>query len=150
MQTVTKGKKVAIAYMLRYDNAQGEEIEMVSALQPMIVEIGDEDLLEKFEEKIMGMKVGDTFEFILEAKDAYGEYDENGIVNVPRSELMADGEVDEDPIREGNIIPLMDENEDEYEAIVEAVKDGVVTLNFNHPLAGENLYFKGEIVRIED
>lgn len=147
---VENGKTVSLSYVLKYDNAEGELIETIDASHPMSIEIGAEDLLETFEEKIMNLSAGDEFEFILTPEEAYGIYDKTYVASVPRNEIMADGEVEEDPICIGNIIPLNDEEGNEYEALILDVKEGIITLDFNHPLAGETLYFKGKIEAINE
>jgi len=144
---IENNSRVKLAYVLRYDDAKGEIIENVSAENPLEVIVGNEDLLEKFEEKIMGLKEGDTFEFVLSAEEAYGNYDEEGIVAVPKAELMEDVEGIE--ISEGEIIPLVTDDNEEMEAVVLEIEDDIVTLDFNHPLAGETLCFSGKIVEIK-
>ena len=144
---IEKNSRVKLAYTLKYDNAQGEIIETVSAEKPLEVVVGEEDLLSKFEEKIMGLKTGDTFEFSLSPEEAYGNYDEEGIVGVPKAELMED--VDGVEISEGEIVPIVTDDDEEMEAVVLEIENDIVTLDFNHPLAGETLYFSGKIVEIE-
>ena len=144
---IEKNSRVKLAYTLKYDNAQGEVIETVSAEKPLEVVVGEEDLLSKFEEKIMGLKTGDTFEFSLSPEEAYGNYDEEGIVSVPKAELMED--VDGVEISEGEIVPIVTDDDEEMEAVVLEIENDIVTLDFNHPLAGETLYFSGKIVGIE-
>ena len=144
---IEKNKLVKLAYTLKYDHANGDVIETVSAENPLEAVIGAEDLLEKFEEKIMGLKTGDTFEFTLSPEEAYGTYDEEGIVSVPKAELMED--VDGIEISEGEIVPLVTDDDEEMEAVVLEIENDIVTLDFNHPLAGETLYFSGKIVGIE-
>ena len=144
---IEKNSRVKLAYTLKYDNAQGEIIETVSAEKPLEVVVGEEDLLSKFEEKIMGLKTGDTFEFSLSPEEAYGNYDEEGIVSVPKAELMED--VDGVEISEGEIVPIVTDDDEEMEAVVLEIENDIVTLDFNHPLAGETLYFSGKIVEIK-
>jgi FKBP-type peptidyl-prolyl cis-trans isomerase SlyD len=144
---IEKNSRVKLAYTLKHDHANGDIIETVSAENPMEITIGTEDLLEKFEEKILGLKKGDTFEFTLTPEEAYGNYDESGIVSIPKAELMED--VDDVEISEGEIIPIItDDNDEEMEAVVLEIEGDIVTLDFNHPLAGETLYFSGKIVDI--
>jgi FKBP-type peptidyl-prolyl cis-trans isomerase SlyD len=146
---VEKNNRVKLAYTLKYDNKNGDEIEVITAEKPLEITIGEEDLLEKFEEKIMGLKKGDSFEFTLSPEDAYGNYDEEGIVSIPKSELMEDvNEDDNVEIFEGMIIPIVTDDDEELEAVVLEIEGEIVTLDFNHPLAGETLYFSGEIVDV--
>jgi FKBP-type peptidyl-prolyl cis-trans isomerase SlyD len=147
---IEKNSRVKLAYTLKYDNANGEIVETVTAENPLEATVGEEDLLEKFEEKIIGLKKGDTFEFTLSPEEAYGNYDEEGIISVPKAELMEDVK-DEDNVEifEGMIVPIVTDDGEELEAVVLEIEDDIVTLDFNHPLAGETLYFSGKIVNVE-
>ncbi|MEG1573248.1 MAG: peptidylprolyl isomerase, partial [Bacteroidales bacterium] len=108
-------------------------------------------LLDRFEEQLEGLNKGDTFAFSLTSEEAYGEYDEDGLVNVPLAELMDGVPAEEnDMLFEGNIIPIQDHDGEEYQAVILEIKNDIVSLDFNHPLAGENLYFEGSIVNIRD
>jgi len=144
---IEKNSLVKLAYILKYDDANGDIIENVSPENPLEITVGTEDLLEKFEEKILGLKKDDTFEFVLSPEDAYGNYDEEGIVGVPKTELLAETE-DDVVILEGMIIPVVTDDGEEMEAVVLDIENEIVTLDFNHPLAGETLYFSGKIVEI--
>ena len=71
------------------------------------------------------------------------------LIELPKSQFETDGIFDADVVKEGAIIPMMSEEDDEHmEAIVVAVDDNGVQLDFNHPLAGEILHFKGEIFEL--
>jgi len=143
---IEKNSRVKLAYTLKYDNANGDIIENIVAENPLEVIIGDEDLIEKFEEKIMGKKKGDVFEFILSPENAYGNYDEEGIVSIPKAELKEDVEGVE--ISEGMIVPIVTDDDEEMEAVVLEIDGDIITLDFNHPLAGETLHFSGQIIDI--
>lgn len=145
---IEKNSRVKLAYTLKYDDAKGDVIENISEENPLEVTIGTEDLIEKFEEKILGLKKDDSFEFTLLPEHAYGNYDEEGVVSVPKAELMEDVEGVE--ISEGEIIPIVTDDNEEMEAVVLEIKDNIVTLDFNHPLAGETLYFSGKIISINN
>jgi len=144
---IEKNSRIKLAYTLKYDNAKGDVIEQISSENPLEVVVGEEDLLEKFEEKIIGLKKDDTFEFTLSPEEAYGNYDEEGIVSVPKAELMED--IDDIEISEGEIVPIVTDDDEEMEAVILEIEGDIVTLDFNHPLAGETLYFSGKIVEVE-
>lgn len=145
---IGKDSVVSIVYTLKYDNKEGEVIEKIEKNDPMIVIIGHEVLLEKFEENILGLSPSDKFDFILQKEDAYGEFYDESVVNVPYAELL-DGAPKEmkEMIVEGNIVPINTDG-DECEALVLNIKNEIVTLDFNHPLSGENLYFEGEVLSV--
>ena len=148
---IEKNKVVSLTYKLRFDNAEGDVIEEIDDLNPEIVLIGHENLFEKFEENILKLKAGDEFEFILDPEDSYGDYDDEKLVDLPKENFMIDGEFDEEMVYEGAIIPMEDEENDIHaEAIVLEIDENNVKLDFNHPLAGETLHFKGNILFVRD
>lgn len=148
---IEKNKVASLTYTLRFDNAEGDIIEEIDNMDPERVLIGHENLFEQFEEKLMGLKAGDEFEFILSSEEAYGEYDEERVIDLPKENFMVDGAFDEEMVYEGAIIPMEDEENDiQAEAIVLEIDDVNVKLDFNHPLAGETLHFKGHILEVRD
>ena len=110
--SIEKNKVVSLSYTLRFDNAEGDIIEEIDNTDPEVVLIGNENLFEKFEENLLGLNIGDEFEFILDSEDAYGEYDEERIIDLPKENFMVDGQFDEEMVFEGAIIPMEDEEND--------------------------------------
>lgn len=148
---VEKNKVVSLTYTLRFDDKDGEIIEEINSEEPEVVLIGNKNLFEKFENKLIGLETGAEFEFMLNAEDAYGNYDEEKVVELPKENFMIDGKFDDEMVYEGAIIPMEDEEEDiQAEAVVLEINDKNVTLDFNHPLSGEDLHFKGKILEIRD
>ena len=123
-------------------------MESTSKEQPLVFCQGIGMMLPKFEEQVAGLKVGDTFDFTISHKDAYGEYDEECLMDLSRKIFEVDGKFDDDMIFEGNIVPLMDSEGNRLNAQVVAVSDDTVSVDLNHPLAGEDLHFIGEIIDV--
>lgn len=148
---IEKNKVASLTYTLRFDNAEGDIIEEIDNMDPERVLIGHENLFEQFENKLIGLKAGDDFEFTLTSEEAYGEYDEERVIDLPKENFMVDGAFDEEMVYEGAIIPMEDEENDiQAEAIVLEIDDNNVKLDFNHPLAGETLHFKGSILEVRE
>ncbi len=139
---------VSLAYELRFDDENGDIIETVDSSNPMVVRFGNDELLPDFEKHLEGLKIGDAFEFKLMPMQAYGEYDREAIVSVPKAELLEEAEETPD-LEPGMLIPIATDDGEEMEAIVLEVEDDVITLDFNHPLAGESLYFKGSVLNVK-
>jgi FKBP-type peptidyl-prolyl cis-trans isomerase SlyD len=144
---IENNKSVALTYVLKVD---GEIIETVNKEKPMRLIVGQGYLLPKFEENIKGKKSGDTFEFELKVADAYGEIDEDAFVELSKSLFEVDGKIDETLFTVGNIIPMRDSQGNRLNGTVDSASDSSIVLNFNHPLAGCNLNFTGEIVDVHD
>lgn len=147
---VSENKVVRISYELREDNASGIMIETVNKEQPMTFLFGAGNLLPEFEQNINGLSVGNTFEFGIKSENAYGEVDQNALVTIPKSAFMVNGQVDEQMLEVGGFLPMVDQDGNHLHGKIIAVNAENVNMDFNHPLAGSNLFFKGEIVDIRE
>jgi FKBP-type peptidyl-prolyl cis-trans isomerase 2 len=106
-------------------------------------EVGGGQLMEGFEDAVVGMEEGDEKEFQLNPDDAYGEYNEELIKKVPKDQLPQDRE-----IKEGLILVLGLPNGIQIPAQIVGVADDTVTIDLNHPLAGKVLNFKIKVLEI--
>lgn len=144
---VENGKLVTIIYDLNVDSYDGELIESIKEDEPAIFLCGAGEMLETFEEKLMGLKVGDSFKFSLTKDQAYGDEDEDAIAEFPIDIF----EEDEEGVPEvGDYVPMEDEEGNIFDGIVIEIENDTVVLDFNHPLAGEDLFFVGKVIKIED
>lgn len=144
---IENNKVVALSYTLKVD---GEEIETVSKDKPMEFIFGTGYLLPKFEQNIEGKKVGDTFDFTLKAEEAYGQADPEAIIDLSKDIFMVDGVIDDSVLFVGSQVPMRDQDGNRLYGTVESIQDTTVTMNFNHPLAGQDLHFSGEVVNVRD
>jgi len=143
-------KVVSIIYELRKSNKEGEIVESLSNDKPLTFLFGTGNLLPKFEENLAGLKKGESFEFLLPSNDAYGPVQDNAIVDVPISVFQTDGKVDENILQVGNTIPMVDSEGRRMNGKVENVGDESVKMDFNHPMAGEDLFFTGEVTEVRE
>jgi FKBP-type peptidyl-prolyl cis-trans isomerase SlyD len=144
---VEQNKVVSLSYNLEAD---GNVIEVVTKEKPMQFMYGAGYLLPNFEYQIVNMSTGDKFDFVLQAADAYGEIDEQAIISIPKSSFEIDGDFDEQFVQVGKTLPMQDQEGNRLYGTVESIDDNAVTMNFNHPLAGNALHFAGEIVGIRE
>lgn len=146
---VAKDKVISVSYTLR---VKGKEVEQVGADNPLKFIFGSGMLLPKFEANLLEKEVGDGFEFKLSAADAYGEVNPQMIAEIPLSVFEMDGKVDFEVIKEGNILPMQDRAGNRMNGIVKKVEalEQKVTMDFNHPLAGEELHFVGKVEEVRD
>ena len=143
-----KNNVVSIVYELRADSKAGEVVEALTNENPMTFLFGTGGLLPKFEEHLNGMKTGDNFEFLLNSEDAYGPIVENAVVHVPQSVFEVDGKIDENLMKIGSMVPMMDAEGRRLNGKVIAVEGDAVKMDFNHPMAGNDLFFKGEVTDV--
>lgn len=143
-------KVVSLVYELRKDKKDGEVVESLTEDQPLVFLFGSGNLLPKFEENLAGLKPGESFEFELKSADAYGDLQLNAIVDVPRSIFEVDGKEDPNLLKIGNVIPMLDKEGNRLNGLVKEIADESVKMDFNHPMAGQNLYFSGKITDIRE
>jgi len=147
---ISKNKVVSLSYELRVDGKDGEIIETVDAARPLTFIFGTESLVPGFERNIENLKTGDHFSFLLGCEEAYGKALEEAVVKIPKSTFMVDGKIDQDMLFEGNAVPMIDTNGNHVNGVIVEVKDDVVVMDFNHPLAGDDLYFTGTVVDVRE
>ncbi len=147
---VSQNTVVSLSYELRVNDKGGEIVEKVDRMSPLTFLFGKGSLLPKFEDNLAGLKVGDSFDFNLVSADAYGEFDDNSIIKVPMQAFQIDGKVDYELVKVGNKIPMQDSDGHRLTGTVKVIDTDAVTMDFNHPLAGNNLFFKGEITDIRE
>ena len=148
--SIQPGKFVEISYILREASAGAEELEICPADEPFGFMAGEAQVLPAFEEALVGLKQGDSFDFKLTVKDAYGEEDLEAYVEVPKSAFIVDGELDESVLEVGEVVPMQTGDGEEVIGIVAEVRLNSVVVDFNHPFAGLALHFVGEVLRVLD
>ncbi|MDD4801298.1 MAG: peptidylprolyl isomerase, partial [Proteiniphilum sp.] len=72
------------------------------------------------------------------------------VLDLPKSIFEIDGKIDENVLFEGNTVPMMDASGNHLMGSVVAVGDETVTMDFNHPLAGELMHFEGRVTGVRD
>jgi len=147
---ISKNKVVSLSYELRTDGKDGEIIETVGDNQPLMFIFGTNSLVPGFERNVENLKTGDHFAFLLVCEEAYGPALEEAVVEIPISAFVVDGEIDHDLLFEGNAIPMTDSNGNRLNGVVVEIKGDTVVMDFNHPLAGDNLFFSGKVVDVRE
>lgn len=102
-------------------------------------------MIQGFKDAIRGLKAGDEFDFTLEPRDAFGAIEEEYIKDYPRDMFEIDGKFDEERIKPGETIEMMTADGQRIPCNIVAVDADKVTLDFNHPLAGQSIRFKGHV-----
>ena len=141
MPKVTKGMFVSVDYKGTLQN--GEVFDTSIGRQPLEVQIGAGQLIEGFENALMDMTLNEKKTFTLAPEDAYGQVDEERKHTFPAADIPDDmnpqvGQTVGLTTQDGRQIPAQ---------VVEVSEDGV-TVDLNHPLAGESLTFEIEVVGI--
>ena len=145
-------KYVAVAYRLYIKDQAGkrEMVEEATQKQPFQFVSGLGMTLDDCEAQIVGLQKDDKFDFELTPAQAYGEYEQERVITVPRSTFEIDGRLDKQYIYEGAIVPLQNADGARFNGLIAKIGDAEVIVNLNHPLAGKTLIFVGEVVDIRD
>lgn len=147
---ISKNAVVSMTYILSENDVQGNLIQEVSKDQPFVVLFGAGTLLPKFENELEGLATGDTFGFSLTSEDAYGEQNPQAILELDKKIFEVEGKVDEEMLKVGNSIPMQNDEGQPLSGMVKEIKEDKVLMDFNHPLAGVNLHFTGEILEVRE
>ncbi len=140
-------KFVSLSYTL---NVNGEVADEATAERPLEFVFGMGYLLPEFEKNIRGLEPGDTFEFTLTPEVGYGPVNEQMIIEVPKEAFMVNGQIEEGLLQEGSQIPMMTSDGHHIVGRVVGVNGDAVKMDFNHPMAGHTLDFKGKIISVRD
>ena len=133
---------VSMEYTLQVD---GEEIDSSKGQDPLQFLVGHGNIISGLEREMMGMKLGDSKDVTIQPADAYGEFDEQAFMSVPRGEFPKDM-----PVEEGLELTVRDDQGQARYARVDIIDGDTVTLNFNHPLAGDELHFNVKVVGLRE
>ena len=140
--SVQNGVVVSMEYTLKVD---GEMIDSSEGHDPLEFLSGYGNIIPGLENEMIGMKVGDSKDVVVPPAEGYGEYDEEAFMDVPRDQFPKDM-----PVEEGLELTVRDDSGQGRYARIESVEGGTVRLNFNHPLAGDELYFNVKVVGLRE
>lgn len=139
---VTADSEVVLHFDLKLEDGSAADSTRVHN-KPAKLRIGDGSLTANFEACLMGMKVGERKAFTLAPEDAFGQPNPDNIHHMDRTKFGADT-----PPTPGMIIAFTQPGGVEIPGIIREVAGDSVTVDFNHPLAGQTVIFDVEIIQI--
>ena len=110
---------------------------------PLDFTIGEGEIIPGFEQAVEGMDEGEKKNITVEPENAYGEYNERGVVQVPRENLPEDIQPEK-----GMMLQLNTPEDQVVYVTVTEIDEENVTLDANHPLAGKTLNFDIELLQV--
>ena len=146
IKMITKNKYVTVSYELRTEK-DGEVLEAAGADRPLEFICGQGQMLEYFEMNLLDRKEGERFDFRIPAANAYGLVNEDMVVDLPKDIFK---EVEAEEFLVGNVLPMMDSLGRRLQGRIVEIGEDEVRMDFNHPLAGKDLYFSGEVLGVRD
>lgn len=148
---ISKNAFVTLTYELHTDSHDGPLVEKCDSSRPLKFVFGAGRMLPAFESAIEGLTAGSDFSFSLAADDAYGPRIDEAVVDVPKNIFVApDGRLREEFLKLGARVPMLNDEGQHIIGTVLSVDDDSVTLDFNHPLAGETLFFTGKVDEVRE
>lgn len=141
--SIGPGSRVVMHFSILLDDGSAADSTKVHG-KPARLSIGDGNLTKSFENCLLGLKAGDEEAFTLEPEDAFGQPLPENIYEVEKSRFSA-----ETPPEQGSIISFAQPDGNEVPGIIREVTGDIVTVDFNHPLAGQRVTFAVEILSVE-
>jgi len=141
MQQVKKGDIVRVHYTGRLTT--GEQFDSSEGREPLEFTVGAGQMIKGFDAAMPGMSIGEKKTINIAPKDAYGEKDDQAIIQFPRENVPADMKLEP-----GMELTLSDQDGRPVPVIVLDVREDVIVMDANHFLAGKELVFDVELVEI--
>lgn len=141
MSEVQKGTTVKLNYQCRLKD--GTVVEQTREDTPAEIKIGENKIIPVLEENLMGMDKGDKKTIELNPSDAFGEYQDEKVINIHRDQIPEDIEP-----KVGQELNLKMNDGNNIRVLVTEMDDSSITLDGNHPLAGKDVIFDVEVVDV--
>lgn len=138
---ITKDTVVGIDYRLTV--ADGTEVDTTADRGPMEYLHGHQNIIPGLENELEGHEIGDALDVTVGPEQGYGEHDPERVVQVNRDQLGFDAEV-------GSVVSAKLPDGREQHLLIAEIEDDTVTLDGNHPLAGQTLRFEVSIASIRE
>ncbi len=141
MSTVKTGDTVKVHYIGKFDT--GEVFDSSEGAEPLAFQVGAGQVIPGFDQALMGMRIGETKDVVIEPEQAYGERIEELVQTIDRNQFNLNGA---EP--EVGMAIEMQTPDGSIPLVITQLTDSTVTLDANHPLAGEPLHFSLTLVEI--
>jgi len=141
-QPIKEGDTIKVNYTGKFPD--GEVFDSSEGKSPLTFTVGAGQLIKGFDDSVVGMKIGEKKTCTFSPEEAYGERSEDRIIDMPKANIPP-----EMTLEKNMVVQLVDQNQNPIPAVVHEIRDDVVRLDVNHPLAGKTLVFDIEIVERE-
>jgi peptidylprolyl isomerase len=142
MQKAQIGHRARIHYTAKLQN--GKAVGSSKGGQPLSFTIGRGKLLRGLEEEIIGMEVGQVKEIELPPEKGYGTRNESLVMKLDRSKLPKNS-----MLEKGRVVQYRSETQEIVNLLVLDLDEKTVTVDGNHPFAGETLFYTVHLVGLE-
>ena len=143
MSVVEQDSVVSVMYTGTFPES-GEVFDTNVNQQPLVFLVGHGNMIEGFEQEMLGAAMGETREFTLTPERAYGSRDEANVQSIPRSQFPEGMEL------EVGMVLGAQSDQGPMQFTVVDVNDEIVIVDLNHQMAGHTLHFSVEVVEIRE
>lgn len=153
MEKIEPGKYVELGYDLYQINPDGSEtlVHQTDESDPEKIVFGvTRGMIVPLEKAIEGLEKEGAFDVTVKAEEAFGPVDPEQVATLPKEVFEVDGKFDSEIVREGALLPMMTADGYRINGVVKEVTGTDVVMDFNHPLAGKDVRFKGKILEVRD
>lgn len=152
MEKIEPGKYVEMVYDLSVVTPDGEElVHKVEPDSPERIVFGvTKGVIVPLEKAIEGLKKGDAFDIKVSAAEGFGPHDPEQVAHLDKSIFEVEGKFDDEYVTVGNYIPMMTAEGYRINGKVLEITDKEVVMDFNHPLAGKDVRFRGTIADVRE
>jgi FKBP-type peptidyl-prolyl cis-trans isomerase SlyD len=149
---ISEDKAVSVNYYLTASkNSEPEQlIEETSTEHPFVFLFGYGSVLPDFETSLNGKQKGDKFDFRISSKNGYGDFEKDYVVKIDRAAFEVDGKFDDARVKVGQDLEMSDAEGNPLMGRVLSINEKEVEMDFNHPLAGHDLHFIGEVLDVRE
>lgn len=140
-QVIGPDCKVTLHFAIKLED--GQLIDSNFEADPATFVVGDGQLLEGFEKTLLGMQAGDEAVIDISPEQGFGMSNPNNIQRIPRDQF---GDMELEP---GLVVSFADAGNGELPGVISDYDEKMVSVDFNHPLAGKQLKFDVKIISVE-
>jgi FKBP-type peptidyl-prolyl cis-trans isomerase SlpA len=140
MNTIKNGDTVSVNYTGKLEDGSIFDTSLQEGREPLKATLGQGQLISGFENGLIGMSVGENKTVEIEPSNAYGEYDPSMVQEVDKSQVPME-------VKVGDMLQGMSPMGPVNVKVTE-IKEETIILDMNHPLAGKNLHFIGEVLEV--
>ena len=150
MEKIQPGKYVELGYDLYEVTPAGENlVHQTDAQDPEKIIFGvTPGMIRPLEKAIEGLEAGGEFDVTVKAAEAFGPHDPDQVARLEKDVFAVDGKFDAEMVKKGAVLPMMTSDGYRINGLVVDVTDDEVEMDFNHPLAGKDVRFKGSIITV--
>lgn len=138
-ELIKAGDTISVHYTGKFES--GEVFDTSEGRDALKFTVGSGQLIKGFDTAVTGMNVGEKKTVTISPDQAYGEKNNDYIIDMPKSAIPPDAELEV-----GMRLQLVDQNGHPVPAVVDEIQDEIVKMDINHPLAGKTLVFDIEVV----